>query len=251
MERNIDAATSQTKIMRQFVESVDDRNVRRELAEDCILDVFGSCAKGDDEVTVYMRARITDHYRHVNFENATLCDTSQEVVLNNRFARSFEVLRRRLKAKRNNVVASTLSLRAESDDENVDDDGKDSRQLTTPLSSYFQVQGSQTMKYIESIGMLEAHNVCEDPFIPFHSEDPFKVKLTLGYRYDYPTTEICLIRYEKEPDSGRVRRALLAPIKSNEASLPDLDSYQKPMLTSNKRQHRKYSNEKCKRFLCF
>lgn len=270
MKINTNAAASQTQIMRQFVESVDDGNVCRELSEDCILNILGRCYRGFADVTGYMRTQIAGRYKHVNFENAGLCDSSQEVILNSRFGRSFELLRRRLKAKRNKVV-SMLARKAESDDDS-DDVEKGSNQLATPPRSNLQVQDVQSLQYIQSIGLLEAHHEDDDGGISF--ENPCKVKLTLGYRCGESTTEICLVLYEKlnipattgtpgrprtrylrpgyvhtddegeEPAPRKVRRALFSTVDSDEDS-------PKPCLTPLKRQHKMEPSKNSKRSMRF
>lgn len=79
-------------------------DLRRELTEDCILNMFARCVKGVAAVTGYMRTQITGRFKHLDFNDASLCNTSQEMMLNNRYERSFQVLRRRLNVKRSPEV---------------------------------------------------------------------------------------------------------------------------------------------------
>ncbi|XP_034481454.1 cell cycle negative regulator roughex [Drosophila innubila] len=197
-----------TKMMRRFVECVDEGDMRRELSEGCILNIFARCVKGVAAVSGFMRTQLTGRYKHLDFKNANLCDASQELILNNRYERSFQVLRRRLNAKRSpglEDVAPGLHQRAESDDD-ADSAAKvtDLKQLATPTKLSAE---SIKLQYIESIGVLEAHehSVDDDGGISF--ESPCKVKLTLGYHRigDSLMPDICLVIYEKFSSRTRAR----------------------------------------------
>ncbi|KAL7743049.1 hypothetical protein ACLKA6_005795 [Drosophila palustris] len=203
-ERSTDAEAeaSPSKLMRRFVECVDEGDVRRELAEDCILNIFARCVKGVAAVTGYMRTQITGRYKHLEFKNANVCDTTLQMTLSNRYGRSFEVLRRRLNAKRSPGVVPERNLRAESDDDADAGNVTNPKQLATPTKPASSTTKA-SMQYIESIGVLEAAQQEDSDDGGMSIESPCKIKLTLGYRST--TSDICLIIYEKLPTTNRAR----------------------------------------------
>lgn len=272
--------------MRQFVDCVEAGDLRWELAEDCIVSLFARTTKGLSGVMGFVRMHITGRFKHTGFEEARVCDASHENYLQDRFGRSLEKLRSRLKTQMQSQKKldrpTTWLSRAESVEDmtvNIAEPVTPPNQLVTPPRSVIPstatyVRNTEAMQYIETIGVLEPVNGPMD-------DDPCQVKLTLGYRCgstahsgEFPI-EFCLIVYEKykqtrnqqrqqrlrsppsnvytddegdEPAPRSVRRMLFrsTDCEQVEDMEPIVTPSRKPVLPR-KRRHNDESNRKSKR----
>lgn len=197
--------------MIQFVTSVDTGSVRSELAEDCIFSFFGRHVRGVNAIMGYVRTQLLGRFQHERFDRAQIVSQGHELILKERFGRSFDVVRRRIYEQKERERATTLHLRAESDD----DEEVPSRypvQLVTPprASSHSMDQ----LTFVEACGVLESLRDSNfsggldlGDLVPMH--------LTLGYRLtplvlgSLPAVEICLAIYEKYP--LKLNRSTLVP----------------------------------------
>ncbi|EDW75374.1 uncharacterized protein Dwil_GK19724 [Drosophila willistoni] len=189
-----DEESTPSSIIQRFIQSVNDGTVRTELAEDCILNFFGRHITGIDSVTGYMRTQLMDRFRHAGFSEAQPCDPADEVILRERFARTFDRTRRRLHQQKERVRATTLHLLAESDDD--EEVGRGSTQVpshlvTPPRPS---THNTELLTYIQAKGMLDPIHDSDDGGIDLG--DSRQVQLTLGYRREH-SDEIYLALYEK------------------------------------------------------
>lgn len=200
------SVASSTQIMRQFVECLEAGDIRRELAEDCMVNLFGRSTKGLAAVMGFVRTQIAGRFKHMGFLEACVCDASHVKYLNDRFGHSLEMLRSRLKTQKKVNRPTTWLSRAES----VEDIAASAEPVTppnhlvTPPRSVISTAtdgNTEVMHYIEAVGVLEPVNDPVDG--DFSLDDPCQVKLTLGYRSGPPTykgelaLEFCIIVYEK------------------------------------------------------
>lgn len=197
-------------IVIQFVTSVDTGSIRSELAEDCIFSFFGRHVRGVNAIMGYVRTQLLGRFQHERFDRAQIVSQSHELILKERFGRSFDVVRRRIYEQKERERATTLHLRAESDDEEVP--SRYPVQLVTPprASSHSMDQ----LTFVEACGVLESLRDSNfsggldlGDLVPMH--------LTLGYRLtpvvlgNLRAIEICLAIYEKYP--LKLNRSTLVP----------------------------------------
>ncbi|EDV95351.1 cell cycle negative regulator roughex [Drosophila grimshawi] len=215
---------SASQVMRQFVQYISEDGIRRELADECILTLIGRTVKGASAVTSFLTGR----YKHVGFVDAHPCDAARVSLLKDRYARSFEVLRRHQReAKPNIQLPHTLRPRAESIDDPAaadDDDDNDNNVVQSSISrvgaeivdqvnvdvSYSEQLATPPrtrthLHYIESVGVIEPCHQADDGGGFDQSTDALEVTLTLGYQHcsGEGSAEICLIVYKKFRPTAR------------------------------------------------
>ncbi|KAH8295964.1 hypothetical protein KR018_007258, partial [Drosophila ironensis] len=201
------------ELVRSFVSAVDCGMVRAELGEDCIFSFFGRQVRGVAATVGYVRSQLLGRFHHVRFNEAQVVSQANELILRERFSRYFDLVRRRICEQKERERASTLHLRAESDDEELL--GRCPEQLVTPPRA--ASQDMELLSYVEGRGVLESQQDSH-----YHGGldlgDTVHVHLTLGYRRipglppRRPVTEICLMVYEK------------LPLKLNRSTLPQSSS---------------------------
>ncbi|KAH8415421.1 hypothetical protein KR222_011084 [Zaprionus bogoriensis] len=204
------SAASPTQILRRLLECIESGDdLRRELADDCIVSVLARSTRGLSAVTSFVRTQISGRFRHVDFQDARTCDAVQVEYLKERFGHSLGALQKRIKAaKKLNCPAPGLT-RAGSVEELLKADAEQTGSPTNPfvtpprsvLPSVPVGTGTDTIHYIESVGVLHPVDAAMDG--GFWLGEPCQVKLTLGYRCEPPAykgelvPEFCLIVYEK------------------------------------------------------
>lgn len=198
--------------MRHFVECLEAGDLRRELAEDCMVSLFARSTKGLAAVMGFVRTQIAGRFKHLGFQEACVCDESHKKYLNDRFGHSLEMLRSRLKTQKKLTRSTTWLSRAESFEDiaaNAEPVTPPNQLVTPPRSVISTTTDGNTdaMHYIEAVGVLDP---ISDPVDgDFSLDDPYQVKLTLGYRGGPPTykgelaIEFCLIVYEKYKNRAR------------------------------------------------
>ncbi|XP_017061552.1 cell cycle negative regulator roughex [Drosophila ficusphila] len=185
------------EVIHEFVTGVDDGTIRRDLADDCVLSFYRRTVRGPAAVTGFLRTRVTNHYKHENFEEAAPPSLGQEIILRERFATVFERSRRRLYKQNEEEKSTALHLHPDSDDEEVP--ATHTVLLTTPPrpSSY----ALDTIKYVEAIGMLNRRERFVYGGVDLGESST--VHLTLGYRRHRLSgsgvqyIEICLAVYDR------------------------------------------------------
>ncbi|KAH8409112.1 hypothetical protein KR009_007621, partial [Drosophila setifemur] len=185
-------------IILEFVAALDNGSVRSELADDCILNFFGRHVRGVSAVMGYVRSQLLGRFQHERFDEAQVVSEANELLLRERFARSFDQVRRRLLEQKEAERSTTMHLRAESDDEELP--SRYPVQLVTPPrpSSHPMDQ----LLFVEACGVLESLRD-GNFFGGLDLGDSLQVHLTLGYRHiPLPISrgvEVCLAVYERYP----------------------------------------------------
>ncbi|KAH8317296.1 hypothetical protein KR074_002240, partial [Drosophila pseudoananassae] len=198
-------------IMTQFVTSMDAGSMCSELAEDCIFNFFGRHVRGVTSIMRYVRSQLLGMFHHHEFHNAQIVSLPHELLLQERFGRSFDAVRRRIYEQKEREPATTLHLRAESDDEEVP--RTYSVGLATPPRPSSHSMSELT--FIEACGILKSVSNSRFPGI-LDLDEVVPLHLTLGYRptpfvlENRRTIEICLVVYEKYP--LKLNRSTLEPL---------------------------------------
>ncbi|XP_017087407.2 cell cycle negative regulator roughex [Drosophila bipectinata] len=200
-------------ILTEFVTSMDSGAMRSELADDCIFQFFGRHVRGATSIMGYVRSQLLGIFHHERFVNTQIVSQAHELILKETFGRSFDAVRRRIYEQKEQDRATTLHLRAESDDEEVPSSNPINVQLVTPprASSVSMDQ----LTFIEACGVLKrlekgtfSGGIIRGDRVPLH--------LTLGYRLtpfvfqNRRIIEICLAVYEKYP--LKLNRSTLEPM---------------------------------------
>ncbi|XP_023178605.1 cell cycle negative regulator roughex [Drosophila hydei] len=199
-EQTAECPVLPSQLLRRFLQCMDDGQIRRELSDDCILSLLGRNVKGIGSVTSYLRTQIIGRFNHMDFLNAQRCTESEELLLKERFARSFQVLRSRLKEPK--ILPTSVHLRAESDEEEEQAAiATCTNQLITPPRASTPANSTELMDFITASGSLQASHKQNDGGIELGEN--CRVSLTLGYRcnslvcINESSIDICLIVYEK------------------------------------------------------
>ncbi|XP_022227398.2 cell cycle negative regulator roughex [Drosophila obscura] len=215
---------SPSEIVQNFIVGVDTGLVRADLADDCILSLFGRHIRGVVGVTGFIRTQIFNRFKHIGFEEARPCTLSKEVVIKERFGRSFDRVRRRIHEQKERDRANADGGRRPAVgevEEDVDVLPRSSPHLVTPPRPARHVM--DMLQYIEARGVMEdVEGNRNDGGIQLG--DSQHVLLTLGYRQT-PTAslslrdiEICLAVYEDYRTFPRQRPRGSAAITSNPLS---------------------------------
>ncbi|XP_016976736.1 cell cycle negative regulator roughex [Drosophila rhopaloa] len=200
------------EVIHEFVAGVDNGTVRRDLAEDCILSFCSRNVRGDSAITGFLRTQVTNRYMHERFDEAAAPSIATEIILRERFGRSFDRARRRLYEQKERERSTTMHLRPESDDDEVVERMFPVLLVTPPRASSYALH---TLKYVEAIGLLKSrsHNTHSDGGLDLG--ESCTVHLTLGYRRtqlpgrNVRSIEICLVVYDRGPTS--LNRSSLLP----------------------------------------
>ncbi|KAH8273851.1 hypothetical protein KR044_002196 [Drosophila immigrans] len=208
----VELSATPAEMMQQYLECINDGDVKRALTEDCILNLFARCVQGGNAAASYLRTQLSGRYQHADFGMASCCAAAQQVLLTNRYARRFDRLwkRKRAEEEQKQKVQGNpqLQLRAASDeDEEVEDLGP--KQLVTPPRPG---EVSTTLQYIESLGVLRTLQDSvgsDDGGIDFG--DCCQVRVVLGFRRA-SAPQVCLVVYEKlKPHSFRLQTGVQRP----------------------------------------
>ncbi|XP_016968335.1 cell cycle negative regulator roughex [Drosophila biarmipes] len=198
-------------VVHEFIRGVDDGSVRRDLAEDCILNFYSRNVRGAKEISGFLRTQVTRRYKHEAFDEAACPSVGDEVLLQERFGRAFDRERRRIyEQKERDRTTTTLHLRAESDDESASQAFPMSL-ITPPRPSSYPMD---SLKYVEAVGRLRKRENC---YGGMDLGDCSAVHLTLGYRAtQLPGSrvrgiEICLAVYDRGLRGSLNRSSLEAP----------------------------------------
>ncbi|XP_017064098.1 cell cycle negative regulator roughex [Drosophila eugracilis] len=184
-------------VLHGFIKAVDDGTIRSELAEDCILNFYSRNVRGPKAITGFLRTQVTNRYQHEGFAEAAPPTIGTEILLAERFGRSFDRERRRIYEAKEQEKSTTLHLRPESDDEEVSEEFPISY-ITPPRASSYPMN---TLKFVESIGLLKS--LGGPLFGGIDLGESCMVHLTLGYRStnpagrQMPAIEICLAVYDR------------------------------------------------------
>ncbi|XP_017009007.2 cell cycle negative regulator roughex [Drosophila takahashii] len=198
------------EVVHEFVKGVDDGTVRRDLAEDCILNFYSRNVRGVRAITGFLRSQLTNRYQHAGFDEAAAPSIGDELLLQERFGRAFDRERRRIYEQKEHEWTTTLHLRPESDDEEVIEQHPIA-QITPPRPSSYALH---SLKYVEAIGQLKRRGVLS--YGGLDLGESCTVHLTLGYRTtQLPGSqvrgiEICLAVYDRGLTSLK-RSTLAAP----------------------------------------
>ncbi|SPP77759.1 cell cycle negative regulator roughex [Drosophila guanche] len=216
------AQPSPSEIVQNFIVGVDTGLVRADLADDCILSLFGRHIRGVVAVTGFIRTQIFNRFKHIGFEEARPCTPSKEVAIKERFGRSFDRVRRRIheqkERERANADVGVRRLAVDDMEEDVDALPRSSPHLVTPPRPTRHVM--DMLQYIEARGVMEdVEGNSNDGGIQLG--DSQHVLLTLGYRHTQTASlslrdiEICLAVYEDYRTFPRQRARASAAITSN------------------------------------
>jgi len=69
------------EVVHEFIRGVDDGTIRRDLAEDCILNFYSRNVRGAKDITGFMRTQVTRRYKHEAFDEAASPSIGDEVLL--------------------------------------------------------------------------------------------------------------------------------------------------------------------------
>ncbi|KAH8368428.1 hypothetical protein KR084_011434, partial [Drosophila pseudotakahashii] len=198
------------EVVHEFVKGVDDGTVRRDLAEDCILNFYSRNVRGIRAITAFLRSQLTNRYQHEGFDEAAPPSIGDELLLHERFGRAFDRERRRIYEQKEREKTTTLHLRPDSDDEDVTEQHPVA-QITPPRPSSYALN---SLIYVEAIGQLNSRG--ELGYGGIELGESCAVHLTLGYRTtQLPGSrvrgiEICLAVYDRGLTSLK-RSTLVAP----------------------------------------
>ncbi|XP_016931678.2 cell cycle negative regulator roughex [Drosophila suzukii] len=199
------------EVVHEFIRGVDDGTIRRDLAEDCILNFYSRNVRGAKDITGFMRTQVTRRYKHEAFDEAACPSVGDEVLLQERFSRSFDRERRRIyEQKERDKTTTNLHLRAESDDESGPPEFP-MFLITPPRPSSYPMD---SLKYVEAVGRLRKR---DNGYGGMDLGESSAVHLTLGYRStQLPGSrmrgiEICLAVYDRGLRGSLNRSTLEAP----------------------------------------
>ncbi|KAH8265785.1 hypothetical protein KR038_000419, partial [Drosophila bunnanda] len=189
------------EVVEEFVAAANSGNIGRELSDDCVLSFFGRPRSGATKSASFFRLFISGVYQHEGFEEANFVSPTKAEMLKVRFMRCFSWARQRIVEERKvRKRASSLHLRAESDDEDEQLPSRCRAQLVTPQRP--ASNDLDKVKFVEANGVLKSLSTD-------HSETGLgfgntrTVHLTLGYRQlplafgNKRHIDICLAVYEK------------------------------------------------------
>uniref|UniRef100_A0A6P4EUY7 Cell cycle negative regulator roughex-like isoform X1 n=2 Tax=Drosophila rhopaloa TaxID=1041015 RepID=A0A6P4EUY7_DRORH len=177
-------------VIHGFVKAVENGSICKELAQECILYVFGHNIQGVSKATRYLSAEIKNVFEHEHFEEACFLREGLEIIMKERFARTFDIERRK---------TSHLCM-----DRNVYNVPGDIL-VTPPRPANFDMD---KLQFIEATGTLKRLRDSESGYT-FGIGHSAAIHLTLGYRHHGQGIEIYLAVYEK-----------YYPISVNMSSLP-------------------------------
>ncbi|XP_037724743.1 cell cycle negative regulator roughex [Drosophila subpulchrella] len=199
------------EVVHEFIRGVEDGTVRRDLAEDCILNFYSRNVRGAKDISGFLRTQVTRRYKHEGFDEAACPSIGDEVLLQERFGRSFDRERRRIyEQKERDKTTTNLHLRAESDEESGPHAFRMSL-ITPPRPSSYPMD---SLKYVEAVGRLRKRDNC---YGGMELGESSAVHLTLGYRMTQLASsrvrgiEICLAVYDRGLRGSLNRSTLEAP----------------------------------------
>ncbi|XP_034109434.1 cell cycle negative regulator roughex [Drosophila albomicans] len=187
-KNSVELSKTPAEILHQYVECINDGDVKRTVTEDCILNLFARSVQGGDAVARFLRIQLSGRYNHTDFGIPSCCAISQQELLTERYARRFERHWRRKRAAEEPRVDSDDDV----EDAN-DDQSPNKRQVTPPRSSKVTTK----LQYIEANGVLKTlRDNADDSDGGLDFGDCRQVRLVLGFRHT-SAPQVCLIVYEK------------------------------------------------------
>ncbi|KAH8289702.1 hypothetical protein KR054_009568, partial [Drosophila jambulina] len=189
------------EVVQEFVAAANSGSIGRELSDDCVLNFFGRHSRGATVSAGYFRVFVSARYQHEGFEEATVVSPAKAEILRVRFMRCFSWARRRIiEEQKVRERATSLHLRAESDDEDEQLPNRCPALLLTPPRA--ASHDLNQVKFVEANGVLKSLRTdSSDDGFDFGNARP--LHLTLGYR-QLPLAfgngrhiDICLALYEK------------------------------------------------------
>ncbi|KAH8387458.1 hypothetical protein KR093_007185, partial [Drosophila rubida] len=227
-----DFVATPSAIMHQYLECINDGDVKRTVTEDCILNLFARTVQGDVAVASYLRTQLSGRYKHTDFEMPSCCEPAHQEVLKTRYTRRFEnhwkrkmtpiddadVVAKPASDEDGNKDKDEYKDKAGNEDEAEDKDKEEERhedkdgvkkkegakqeQVTPPRPT----EVTSKLQYIESLGVLKSlyHNTDMDGDGGLDFGEYCQVRLVLGFRRA-SAPQLCLIIYEKlRPRSSRL-----------------------------------------------
>ncbi|XP_017156423.1 cell cycle negative regulator roughex [Drosophila miranda] len=211
-------------IVQNFIDGVDTGYVRADLADDCILSLFGSQIRGVVAVTGFLRTQIWNRFKHIGFEEARPCTLSKEVFIKEWYGPAFERVRRRMHEQKERARAISDGRRIAVADSDVEEEvlSPSSPHLATPPRPAVR-PAVDMLQYVEARGVMEnVEGNRYDGGIQLYNTQ--HVLLTLGYRQTATANislrdiEVCLAIYENYRTFPRQRQRGSVAISTNPLS---------------------------------
>ncbi|XP_001354846.3 cell cycle negative regulator roughex [Drosophila pseudoobscura] len=212
---------SASEIVQNFIVGVDTGLVRADLADDCMLSLFGRQIRGVVAVTGFIRTQIFNRFKHIGFEDARPCTPSKEVFIKEWFGPTFERVRRRMHEQKERERAISEGRRIAVGDSEGEEEvqSRSSPHLATPPRPAIR-PAMDMLQYVEARGVMEdVEGNRNDGGIQLY--DTQHVLLTLGYRQTATASislrdiEVCLAIYEDYRPFPRQRQRGSVAISSN------------------------------------